>query len=231
MSVADLLDRHGRVLTDRGEPLPLPAPRRPLSGRMRRTLVAVGSVLAAGSVLGGAVAVSTTGHEAPLGRTPGGLFDQLDPGGAESGGATYGSAPDGSATGAGPRAEVGVPTGKIGSADAGVIPAPRAAAGAATAPGAGGVPAVVVVPQADSTAADRTAQDRSAPAPTAARATVPAAPATGPTGDTTGSGGSTAAKQQSAPNAAPEEQQSSGDSKGTGIIGGLTTAVGDLLGG
>jgi hypothetical protein len=209
VSVADLLDRHGRVLTDRGEPLP--APRRPLSGRMRRTLVAVGSVLAAGSVLGGAVAVSTAGHEAPLGRTPGGLVDRIDPGAAE-----YGGTAGGPASGAGPRAAGDGPTARIGSTAAtGAIPAPRAATGPGAAPSAIGAPTVVVVPPVNGTAGDR-AEDRSAPAPTG-RATTPSAPATAPSGGTAGTG-----------TTAPAE--SAGGDPVTGLVGGIGKAVGGLLG-
>src|SRR3954468_3235851 len=108
VSVADLLDRHGRVLTDGGEPLP--APRRPLLGRMRRTLVAVGSVLAAGSVLGGAGGGSTARDEGPPRRPPGRLVARIHPGAAE-----YGGTGGGPASGAGPRAPGDGPTARIGS--------------------------------------------------------------------------------------------------------------------
>jgi hypothetical protein len=213
ISVADLLDRHGEVLTERAAPLP--GPRRPLSERMRRTLIAVGSVLAAGGVLGGAVAVSSTGHEAPLGRSPGGLFDQLDPGPAATG-----DAADAPVNGLELPAAGGAHTDRIGStAVPGGIPQPRAAVGPADASTA---PTIVVVPQQQGGADTVRTADRSAPGPTAARAVVPAAPTAVPVP----AGVGTAA--QSGASAAPTAA-SGGSGSGTGLLGGVTKAVGDLL--
>jgi hypothetical protein len=211
VSVADLLGRHGQVLTERGAPLPVPAPRRPLSGRMRRTLVAVGSVLAAGSVLGGAVAVTTTGHDTPLGRSPGSLFDQRDPAG--TGGAT-GGVPD-------PRAPaVGAPAERIGSAAAtGAVPQPRSAPAAPPAPAASTAPHVVVVPQARPAEGAGT-EDRSAPVPTG-RAVAPSVRDTAPTNDIPGSA-------VQAPTVAPAADD---QSSGGGLVGNVVDTVGGLLGG
>jgi hypothetical protein len=217
VSVADLLGRHGQVLTERGAPVP--APRRPpLSGRMRRTLVAVGSVLAAGSVLGGAVAVTTTGHDTPLGRTPGSLFDQLDPGRSGSGDdAGYPSV-----TGAEPRAAVGAPAGRTGPTPAaGTIPAPRAATGPTAAPSA--APTIVV----PGTGGGDTTEDRSDSAP-AARATAPSVRATVPTADAVSPAPDAAA--QSRATTAPTGSTGGGDPV-TGLVGGVGKTVGGLLGG
>ncbi|HZG90921.1 MAG TPA: hypothetical protein VEZ42_11980, partial [Pseudonocardia sp.] len=79
--VADLLTREGR-------PLPVAEPvadDRPGPSRLRRVQIAVGSVLAAGTVLGGAVAVGNAGHDTPLERTPRGALDQLTRGPATAG--------------------------------------------------------------------------------------------------------------------------------------------------
>jgi hypothetical protein len=217
VSVADLLGRHGQVLTERGAPLPVPAPRRPLSGRMRRTLVAVGSVLAAGSVLGGAVAVTTTGHDTPLSRTPGGLFDQLDPGRSGSG-----AAGDASVTGAEPRAAVGAPAGRTGPVAAtGAVPAPRAAPGPTAAPSAA---PTIVVPR---TGGGATTGDRSDGAP-AARVTAPSVRATVPTVDAASPGPGAAA--QTGATTAPTGSGGGGGPV-TGLVGGVGKTVSGLLGG
>jgi hypothetical protein len=214
--VADLLDRHGAVRTERAAPLP--GPRRPLSERMRRTLIAVGSVLAAGGVLGGAVAVSTTGHEAPLGRTPGGLFDRPDPGPSAAGDAA--GAP---VNGLELPAAAGAPAGRTGSTAApGGVPQPRVAVGPADAPSASTAPTIVVPEQQQGGAAGGRTADRSAPVPTAARAVVPAAPSAAPVA----AGVDSAAR--SGASAAPTAPSGAGGS-GTGLLGGVTKAVGDLF--
>ncbi|WP_214406091.1 hypothetical protein, partial [Pseudonocardia lacus] len=133
--MADLLSRHGHVLRDdpadagadakadaeeRGGP-------RAFAARWRRTLIAVGCVVAAGSVLGGAVAVGNAGHEAPLGPVPGGLLDQLTRDSA--GDPSYGTYPGGSVLPDGPAGlpAPGIPLPRSAGVApaAGVVPAPR----------------------------------------------------------------------------------------------------------
>jgi hypothetical protein len=231
VSVADLLTRHGNVPGGQPGPAVVPAPRRPLSGRMRRTLFAVGSVLAAGSVLGGAVVVSTTGHSTPLSRTPGELFEQPAPAEGDAG-APDGSVPRRAATApvTGPAANGQVQTSAIPAPQAAPGPAAGVISGSAPAAGTGRAP-VVTLPTgggSGSTAAGTTdpggtgagsgagsgGTDRGAAAPAATDAT-PQAPAAAdaPAADPTGTAG-----------------DSSGGS-GDGVLGVLGKAVGGLLGG
>jgi hypothetical protein len=237
VSVADLLTRHGHVLRD--DPTATATAPGPGDGdgprgfpaRWRRTLVAVGCVLAAGSVLGGAVAVGNAGHEAPLGPVPGGLLDQLTRG--STAGDPY----------APPREPVLVEEVSGRPAPAGV-PLPRSPGSAPAAPAAGAVPAprapgaaerVPAAPAAPAPAAGRgTATDRDAAVPAPVVVPERAAPATEPErGDSSAPDAPAQvpppAPAEPAPAPAPPAG-SSGDPVG-GLLGGVTDTVGGLLGG
>jgi hypothetical protein len=213
VSVADLLTRHGPA-PGAGRPV-VPAPRGPSTGRLRRTLIAVGSVVAAGSVLGGAVAIGTSGHSTPLNRAPGGLFDQLTQGPATAGEPVQQAADTGSSRSG---RESGERAGAATAASA--VPAPRAAPAPVgfAAPTTSPAPARSTGPQvAGSTGG--TARDTPVPA-AAGSSAAPAPAATG--------GAATTPSGSTADGTAPA---SSSGGPVTGLLGGVTNAVGGLLGG
>jgi hypothetical protein len=190
-------------------------------------------VVAAGFVLGGAVAVSNTGHDTPLDPVPGGLLDRptRDAGGglpAAPGVPVDTDAPWGPArNGERPAPAAGVPPPHpAGTGQSPVLVAvPRAPAVAPGAPAATDPPAAAGGGTAD--------PDRSAPAPAARSAggeqgTTGAAadpvtppPATSETPAGSGAGVGTAGADGSGAPAGPVG----------GLLGGATDAVGGLLGG
>jgi hypothetical protein len=255
VSVADLLDRNGRVLRDgradpKGDPAGGDRSRTPLPGRWRRTLIAVGCVVAAGSVLSGAFAVGDAGHDEPLGPRPGGLLDQLTrgPGAADPYGAP-GGYPGAELTGddlvdttghdaAGPRVpqpRPPAPGAAAASPGPAGVPLPRQPAGAPVAgpaapggrsPAPAAAPPIAVVP-APAPAADRGAAPAPAPAPAPSAGSGSARSAS--TGDAAG-GAEQPAQAPPAPAPAPGADGSGGGVVG-GVVGGVTDTVGGLLGG
>ncbi len=231
--VADLLTREGR-------PLPVAEPAvddRPGPSRLRRSLIAVGSVVVAGSVLGGAVAVGNTGHGTPLERAPGGLLDQLTEGPVTAGDPyrpDYSGGPP--ATGPLPPAA----TGGARSAPAPAGPAPRSAPG--TVPG---VPAQAVPGPSGGPAVSSTTPGGTGAAPARAPSVGDPVQDDAPSGGSATSGGAQStdrgdsAPAPPAPAPAPEpaapapEPAGSGGGAGPvgGLVGGVTDTVGGLLGG
>ncbi|MCO1654895.1 hypothetical protein [Pseudonocardia humida] len=240
--MADLLSRHGHVLRDDPEvakstkvekaaeaadgtgPRAFPA-------RWRRTLIVVGCVVVAGSVLGGAVAVGNAGYDAPLGPVPGGLLDQLTRGSTGVDGGTPPTAHVLPQDVAGRQAP-GMPlprTAGVAPA-AGVVPAPRAPGPAERTP----APVVAPPPVAGGVAPTDRAGERTAPAPAVGPAVAPEEPerdtrSEAPAPDAVDP--APAAPETAAPAPAPAEPSGSGGGAIGGLLGGVTDTVGGLLGG
>jgi hypothetical protein len=240
--VADLLIRHGHVLDERdtgttvapaGDPGG-DAGRRPFPARRRWTLILAGCAVAAGSLLGGAVAVSDAGHDTRVGPVPGGLLDQLTRGAsgglpaapdvpadadAPGGPTRPGERPTPAAGGPQPRPAGTGPSTVLVPVP---VPAPRAPAVVPGSPAATDPPALG--------SGGTTDPDRSAPAP-AARST----------GDDRDQGTTGAAADQVAPPSAATGTPAGSGTGGIadtgepaepgGLVGGVTDTVGGLLGG
>lgn len=228
MSVADLLNRHTLVPPVGQGDAAEPEPPRPRIGRLRKALIAVGSVVAAGSMLSGAVAVATAGHPTPTGRHPAKPFDQLSPRNA-------GDEPTPLATTGGSEPSR---AGSVGS-----VPAPHAApSGATAAPSAVPAPARPAGAPAVSADDDEAAVERDTRAPVvtgrggSARGAAPAPSAASTPGGapaSTGSGSGSASSGSTGSTDPAESPAATGPSGGpvTGLVGGVTGTVGGVLGG